>query len=123
VENWPGRSVTMRAGRRFLTIGSVYLDTKETRSRVARYFDVSDSGKTVRVVNRAIRKLPGGNELLDAIETTNAARNHAARHGSADRVVVLDVAIDKLECVRAAMQAHVRRVAEDRDRPASQESS
>lgn len=83
------------------------MSTKELVEAIAAHYSVSSNGSFVRVVNRAIRTLPGGNELLDAIETTNAARNHALRHKAGDRVIVLDVAIEKLEVIRAAMERHV----------------
>lgn len=58
-------------------------------------------------INRAIRTLPGGAETLDAIESENAARNHADRHRAIDRVIAIDNAIDALEKIREAMSTHV----------------
>jgi hypothetical protein len=74
---------------------------------IAAKYDVSGTGKLDRVINRAIRTLPGGPELLAAIETTNAARNHAQAHRAADRLIVIDQAIDKLELIRDAMARHI----------------
>lgn len=81
---------------------------RELREAIAAKYSVSTGGgKTEVIINRAIRKLPGGNEVLDAIETTNAARNHAAKAGANDRIVAIDAAIDNLEDIREAMSRHV----------------
>ncbi|MCB0085006.1 MAG: hypothetical protein KDE47_28895, partial [Caldilineaceae bacterium] len=55
-----------------------------------------------QAINRFIRTLPGGAELLDAIESINAARNHAVRAGAAERVIAHDACLDRLEQVRDA---------------------
>lgn len=83
------------------------MTNRELSKAIAARFGVADAGRPDKTTNRAIRTLPGGNELLDAIESTNAARNHASRAGATDRVVAQDAAIDNLEAIRDAMAAYV----------------
>lgn len=80
---------------------------KEISEAIAKKYGTSQTGKMHQRINRAIRKLPGGNETLDALEALNAARNHAQRAGALGRVTATDAAIDRVEGIRSAMQRHV----------------
>lgn len=79
---------------------------RETKIRIAAEYEIKQ-GTTTQTVNRAIRTLPGGAEVLDAIEASNAARNHAMRAGANERVIAIDAAIDRLEEIRGAMERYV----------------
>jgi hypothetical protein len=83
------------------------ISAREINIAIARKYGCSPSRSLESNVNFAIRTLPGGNELLDAIETTNAARNHSSKARADDRVIALDASIDKLEAIRAAMKSHI----------------
>lgn len=81
--------------------------SKQLNELVASHFGVAMASSVQKTVNRAVRTLPGGAETLDAIESLNAARNHAHRHQAHDRIVVIDAAIDRVEQIRTAMERHV----------------
>lgn len=83
------------------------MDNQELRKSIAAKYGGASNATTKKVINRAIRTLPGGPELLDAIMAANAARNHAARNNATDRIVATDAAIDRLEQIRDAMERHV----------------
>ena len=82
--------------------------SSDLKQRIAARYGVRPNVPIARLINRAIRTLPGGHELLDAIEAANAARNHAQRAGASERIVAIDAAIDRLEDIRSAMERHVR---------------
>lgn len=79
---------------------------KNITEAIAEKYGVKKDNKR-KTINRAIRTLPGGNELLDAIESTNASRNHAQKAGDDMRVRSVDSAIDNLEDIREAMERHI----------------
>lgn len=79
------------------------MDGKQLAEAIAEKYGIPAKGNRTQLINRAVRTLPGGNELLDAIEATNAARNHAARHKATDRVIAIDAALDRFEAIRDAM--------------------
>lgn len=79
----------------------------ELKAAIETHYGFSRKSNLDRALNAAIRTLPGGLELLSAIETTNASRNHAMRAGAKDRLVPLDTALDKLEDIREAMCLHI----------------
>ncbi len=83
------------------------MGSRELNESVARTFSVQKAADIRKTINRAVRTLPGGNETLDAIESLNAARNHASRHRANDRVIAIDAAIDWVEEIRSAMSAYV----------------
>ena len=79
---------------------------------LAALYGVRPNSNICQAVNRSIRTLPGGAELLDAIESINAARNHADRAGATERVIAHNACLDRLEQVRDAMEEHVLAAAE-----------
>lgn len=83
------------------------MNGKELAEAIGAKYGVKANTSYSQLINRAIRTLPGGAELLDAIETTNAARNHADRVKAHDKVVALDAAIENLESIRSAMENHI----------------
>lgn len=83
------------------------MNGKELNEAIAKRFGVAMASDKRKTINRAIRTLPGGNETLYALETLNAARNHAQRHRAEDRVIATDAAIDRVEEIRTAMEKHV----------------
>lgn len=84
------------------------MDGKQLIAEIGERYNLPPSRVSLRKqLNRAIRTLPGGPELLDSIESQNAARIHAERHNATDRVVAIDHAIDALEKIRDAMVRHV----------------
>lgn len=84
------------------------MNHKEKIEAVCKAFGIDARSNLQKTANAVMRKfLPGGNEVLDAIEATNAARNHAARANSRDRVVAIDAAIDRLEEIRGAMERYI----------------
>lgn len=83
------------------------MPASDTVVALAALYGVRQNSSLKQAVNRSIRTLPGGAELLDAIEAINAARNHAARAGAKDRVIAHDACLDRLEQVRDAMEDHV----------------
>lgn len=87
------------------------MTSKELNEAIAKRFNVPMARDTRKTINRAIRTLPGGNEMLDALEALNAARNHAQRHGANDRIIATDAAIDRVEEIRTAMENYVRSTA------------
>ena len=87
------------------------MTNKEKNEAIAKAFGIEQRAALKGTVNAAVRKLPGGNELLDAIEATNAARNHADRARARDRVVAIDAALNRFEEIREAMERYVYRKA------------
>lgn len=83
------------------------MNSKELNEAIAKRFCVEMASDKRKTINRAIRTLPGGNETLDALQSLNAARNHAQRHRAEDRVIATDAAIDRVEEIRDAMEKHV----------------
>ena len=83
------------------------MNGKELSAAIARVFCIDETPELRRTINRAIRTLPGGSETLDAIESLNAARNHASKHKAHDKVVAIDAAIDRVENIRSAMANYV----------------
>ena len=83
------------------------MTNREKSEAIAKAFGMEPKGDVRRTINAAVRKLPGGNELLDAIEATNAARNHAHRAKANDRVVAIDAALNRFEEIRTAMERYV----------------
>jgi hypothetical protein len=90
------------------------MDGKELKEAIAEKFSVEIGGNLHKTINRAIRTLPGGNETLDALETLNAARNHASRHRATERVTAIDAAIDRVEEIRQSMERYVIEQASER---------
>ncbi|TXH41649.1 MAG: hypothetical protein E6Q97_37065 [Desulfurellales bacterium] len=80
---------------------------KELNLALAERYGGDPKHRVVRNINRAIRTLPGGNEVLDALTIMNASRNHAHSARAHDRVMACDAAIDKLETIRNAMETHI----------------
>jgi len=87
------------------------MEYKKKIDAICKAFGVAPRSNLPKTVNAAVRKLPGGNELLDAIEATNAARNHAHRAKAQDRVVAIDAALNRFEEIREAMERYVYRKA------------
>jgi len=85
------------------------MTAKELNAAIAAQFSVKENADLRRTINAAIRTLPGGNQTLDALTTTNAARNHAQKARASDRIVAIDAALDSLETIRDAMELHVRK--------------
>ena len=79
----------------------------KSKQEICDEFGIEPAANFKKTVNRAIRTLPGGNELIEAITTENAALNHADRAGKNDRAIAIDSAINNLEEIYAAMRAHV----------------
>ena len=83
------------------------MTNREKSEAIAKAFTIEPRATLKNTINAAVRKLPGGNELLDAIEATNAARNHAHRAKANDRVVAIDAALNRFEEIRTAMERYV----------------
>lgn len=79
---------------------------KELYEEIAKRYGIQ-AGSPKQTLNRAVRTLPGGTETLEALESLNAARNHAEKHKALDRVVAIDAAIDRVEEIREAMVKHI----------------
>lgn len=87
------------------------MTNKEKNEAIAKAFSIEQRAALKGTTNAAVRKLPGGNELLDAIVATNAARNHAHAARAQDRVVAIDAALNRFEEIREAMERYVFRKA------------
>lgn len=87
------------------------MNHKEKIEAVCKTFSIEPRSNLPKTINAAIRKLPGGDELLDAIEATNAAQHHAHRANAKDRVVAIGAALKRFEEIREAMERYVCRKA------------